>query len=59
MALSSVVERRLRFGCRIMSHRGGALEWIENTMLGFRHSAALGVDLLELDVIIHAPLKGF
>lgn len=33
-----------------MSHRGGALEFIENTLPGFRNSVKSGYHLLELDV---------
>lgn len=35
---------------RTSAHRGGAAEAPENTMRSFEHSAALGVDLFELDV---------
>jgi glycerophosphoryl diester phosphodiesterase len=34
----------------LMSHRGGALEAVENTMSAFRKSVEMKVDLLELDV---------
>jgi glycerophosphoryl diester phosphodiesterase len=34
----------------LMSHRGGALEAVENTMPAFRRSVEMKVDLLELDV---------
>ncbi|KAI9357248.1 PLC-like phosphodiesterase, partial [Zopfochytrium polystomum] len=41
----------LRFPHALMSHRGGSLELIENTLPAFRRSAnVLKVDLLELDV---------
>ncbi|KAJ3019448.1 UNVERIFIED_CONTAM: Lysophospholipase D gdpd1 [Siphonaria sp. JEL0065] len=39
-----------------MSHRGGSLEQIENTLAAFRHSASLGVDMLEMD--IHSTKDG-
>ncbi|KAI9344013.1 PLC-like phosphodiesterase [Obelidium mucronatum] len=42
--------KKLRFSSEIMSHRGGSLESIENTLAGFRKSANLGVDLLEMDI---------
>ncbi|KAJ3065405.1 Lysophospholipase D gdpd1 [Podochytrium sp. JEL0797] len=41
---------RLAFPTDNMSHRGGSLESIENTLTGFRKSAAMGVDLLEMDI---------
>src|SRR6266508_5664464 len=46
------------------AHRGGSLLWPENSLLAFRHAAALGADYLELDVhlskdaqvvVIHDP----
>jgi glycerophosphoryl diester phosphodiesterase len=46
------------------AHRGGALLWPENSLLGFRNALALGADYLELDVhlsrdgevmVIHDP----
>ncbi|KAJ3179437.1 Lysophospholipase D gdpd1 [Gaertneriomyces sp. JEL0708] len=40
----------LAFRHALMAHRGGSLEWVENTMPAFRYSAkTLKVDLLELD----------
>jgi hypothetical protein len=36
----------LRFKHLVMSHRGGSLENVENTMAAFRHSANIQVDLL-------------
>ncbi|KAL2920133.1 Lysophospholipase D gdpd1 [Polyrhizophydium stewartii] len=43
--------RGLPFRHALMSHRGGSLEHVENTMPGFRFSAnELKADLLELDV---------
>ena len=48
----------------IAAHRGGAGLWPENSLLGFRSSLALGVDVLEFDlhlsadgeiVVIHDP----
>jgi len=38
----------------LFAHRGGADLWPENTILAFRQSAALGVDVLELDVHLTA-----
>ncbi|KAJ3390653.1 Lysophospholipase D gdpd1 [Entophlyctis sp. JEL0112] len=35
-----------------MSHRGGSLERIENTLPAFRHSAEMEVDILEMDVYL-------
>ncbi|KAH6559821.1 hypothetical protein BASA62_000298, partial [Batrachochytrium salamandrivorans] len=40
----------LPFHHALMSHRGGSLEHVENTLPAFRHSAGLKVDLMELDV---------
>ena len=37
---------------RIIAHRGGAGEYIENTMPAFDHAVSLGVDMLEIDVQI-------
>jgi glycerophosphoryl diester phosphodiesterase len=34
----------------IAAHRGGALEWPENSPTAFRRSAALGVDQIEFDI---------
>jgi glycerophosphoryl diester phosphodiesterase len=34
----------------IASHRGGALEWPENSPTAFRHTAALPVDQVEFDI---------
>ncbi len=39
----------LKFRARLLSHRGGAAEFIENSMPAFRYSASIGVDVLELD----------
>jgi hypothetical protein len=42
---------KLGFKHLIMSHRGGSLERMENTMAAFKHSVhTLNVDLLEFDV---------
>jgi Glycerophosphoryl diester phosphodiesterase family len=41
---------KLPFTTQLMSHRGGAFEFVENTLPGFKYSAKLGVDILELDV---------
>ena len=35
-----------------MSHRGGAIEALENTMEAFKHSVKLGVHVIECDVLI-------
>jgi glycerophosphoryl diester phosphodiesterase len=34
----------------VIAHRGGALLWPENTLLAFHNAAALGADMIELDV---------
>jgi len=34
----------------VMSHRGGRRLWPENTLFGFENAAALGVDVLEMDL---------
>lgn len=34
----------------VIAHRGGAGLWPENTLYGFEHAAALGVDVIETDV---------
>jgi glycerophosphoryl diester phosphodiesterase len=34
----------------VIAHRGGAGLWPENTLYGFERAAALGVDVIELDV---------
>jgi glycerophosphoryl diester phosphodiesterase len=48
----------------VAAHRGGALLWLENSLLAFRKALALGVDALEFDlhltadgevVVIHDP----
>ncbi len=36
----------------VIAHRGGAGLWPENTLYAFRQAAALGVDVLEMDVQI-------
>ena len=50
---------------RIIGHRGGRNLWAENSLGGFRKTATLGVDAVELDlhltrdgeiVVIHDPL---
>src|SRR4051812_26481024 len=52
---------------RIIGHRGGRNLWAENSLGGFRKTATLGVDAVELDlhlthdgeiVVIHAHLLG-
>ncbi|HEV2802657.1 MAG TPA: glycerophosphodiester phosphodiesterase [Pyrinomonadaceae bacterium] len=40
----------------VMAHRGGAGVWPENTAHAFAHAAALGVDVLEMD--LHATADG-
>jgi glycerophosphoryl diester phosphodiesterase len=35
---------------RVIAHRGGRGLWPENTLHAFRHAAALGVDVLEMDL---------
>ncbi|EGF81181.1 hypothetical protein BATDEDRAFT_36815 [Batrachochytrium dendrobatidis JAM81] len=40
----------LPFRHRLMSHRGGSLEHVENTMPAFRYSAKIQADMMELDV---------
>jgi glycerophosphoryl diester phosphodiesterase len=37
-------------GTRVIAHRGGRGLWPENTLLAFRSAAALGADVLEMDV---------
>ncbi|HJO32647.1 MAG TPA: glycerophosphodiester phosphodiesterase [Anaerolineales bacterium] len=34
----------------IIAHRGGAGLWPENTLYAFEHAAAMGIDMLEMDV---------
>lgn len=43
-------ERLLPDGVAVMAHAGGALLWPDNTMTAFTAAAALGADVLELDV---------
>ncbi|KAJ3002287.1 UNVERIFIED_CONTAM: Lysophospholipase D gdpd1, partial [Siphonaria sp. JEL0065] len=45
-----IYPKRLAFSTELMSHRGGSLESVENTLAGFRKSAVLKVDLLEMDI---------
>jgi glycerophosphoryl diester phosphodiesterase len=49
---------------RVIAHRGGRWPWPENTLFAFRNAAALGVDVIEMDVrrpadgelvVIHDP----
>jgi glycerophosphoryl diester phosphodiesterase len=40
----------LPFAHALMSHRGGSLEFVENTLPAFRYSTNLNVDILEMDV---------
>lgn len=40
----------------VMAHRGGGGRWPENTLYAFERAAALGVDVLELD--IHSTADG-
>lgn len=35
---------------RVIAHRGGRGLWPENTLYAFKHAAALGVDVLEMDL---------
>lgn len=37
-------------GPRVIAHRGGSGLWPENTLHAFRNAAALGVDVLEMDL---------
>jgi glycerophosphoryl diester phosphodiesterase len=39
---------------RIVSHRGGALLWLENSLEAFQNSLRIGVDALECDVHLSA-----
>ncbi|KAK7861871.1 hypothetical protein R5R35_002840 [Gryllus longicercus] len=41
--------KKLKFRCRHISHRGGAGENYENTMIAFKRALQLGTDMLELD----------
>ncbi|XP_023723946.1 lysophospholipase D GDPD1 isoform X1 [Cryptotermes secundus] len=41
--------KQLKFKCRHISHRGGAGENYENTMIAFQRALELGTDMLELD----------
>lgn len=43
-------ERYLQAGVSVLAHAGGALLWPDNTMLAFSNAAAMGADVLELDV---------
>src|SRR5688572_14579522 len=43
-------ERHLQTGVSVLAHAGGNLLWPDNTMLAFTNAAAMGVDVLELDV---------
>lgn len=43
-------DRYLQAGVSVMAHAGGNLLWPDNTMLAFTNSAAMGADVLELDV---------
>ncbi|KAJ3081738.1 Lysophospholipase D gdpd1 [Quaeritorhiza haematococci] len=50
---SNASRRGLKFPHALMSHRGGSLEFVENTLPGFRYSAnVLKADLLELDAYL-------
>ena len=42
------------FGFELQGHRGARGLWPENTLEGFRRTLALGVDVLELDVVLSA-----
>jgi glycerophosphoryl diester phosphodiesterase len=39
---------------RIIGHRGAAGEKLENSLAGFRHALALGIDAVELDIREHS-----
>ena len=39
----------LPFTHALMAHRGGSLEFVENTLPAFRHAASLEADILEMD----------
>lgn len=41
--------KKIKFRCRHISHRGGAGENYENTMVAFRRALQLGTEMLELD----------
>ncbi|XP_068082417.1 lysophospholipase D GDPD1 isoform X3 [Anabrus simplex] len=41
--------KRIKFKCRHISHRGGAGENYENTIVAFRRAVEAGTDMLELD----------
>jgi len=47
---SHAYERYLQTGVSVLAHAGGNLLWPDNTMLAFTNAAAMGVDVLELDV---------
>ncbi len=50
------VFERLPATQQVIAHRGGAGIWPENTLFAFQKAAALGVDMLEMDV--HASADG-
>lgn len=50
------VFERLPAARQVIAHRGGAGLWPENTLFAFQKAAALGVDMLEMDV--HASADG-
>ncbi len=43
-----------RKGPLVIAHRGGALLWPENTLPAFREALAVGVDVLEFDMVLTA-----
>src|SRR5690606_34728716 len=43
-------ERYLQTGVSVLAHAGGNLLWPDNTMAAFTGAAAMGADVLELDV---------
>uniref|UniRef100_T1J2N3 GP-PDE domain-containing protein n=1 Tax=Strigamia maritima TaxID=126957 RepID=T1J2N3_STRMM len=42
--------KEMKFHCRHISHRGGAAENLENTILAFEHALKLNSDMIETDV---------
>ncbi|KAJ3103101.1 ATP-dependent RNA helicase [Phlyctochytrium planicorne] len=55
----NITRKRISFPHALMSHRGGSLEFVENTLPGFRYSArTLKVDLLELERLVLMDTDG-
>lgn len=46
------LKKRGKWSHWAIAHRGGSAERPENTIDAFRHSCELGIDILELDVVI-------